>query len=121
MFRPPTTTVPGEVAEGQAQIFDWGWNADYPDPENFLFLLYGPKAKASKGGENAANYDNPEFDRLFTRMNAMANGPDARSSSTTCRILRHDAPWMFGFIPKGFSLQHALGLATCNKAEPDGQ
>ena len=55
----------GKMQEGNAQIFQWGWNADYPDPENFLFLLYGPNAKVVSGGENTANYANPEFDRLF--------------------------------------------------------
>ncbi len=55
------------MLKGTAQIFQWGWNADYPDPENFLFLLYGPNGKVGQNGENAANYDNPEFDRLSTR------------------------------------------------------
>lgn len=29
-----------KMLKGTAQLFQWGWNADYPDPENFLFLLY---------------------------------------------------------------------------------
>ncbi|MDZ7585752.1 MAG: ABC transporter substrate-binding protein, partial [Thiobacillus sp.] len=53
-----------KIRKGNAQLFEWGWNADYPDPENFLFLLYGPHKKVGTGGENAANYDNPEFNRL---------------------------------------------------------
>ena len=36
-----------KIRKGNAQLFEWGWNADYPDPENFLFLLYGP---AQEGG-----------------------------------------------------------------------
>ncbi|MES9963019.1 MAG: ABC transporter substrate-binding protein, partial [Candidatus Sedimenticola sp. 20ELBAFRAG] len=42
-----------KMRKGTAQIFMWGWNADYPDPENFLFLLYGPNGKLEHGGENA--------------------------------------------------------------------
>ena len=30
-----------KIRKGNAQIFEWGWNADYPDPENFLFLCTG--------------------------------------------------------------------------------
>ena len=57
-----------KMRKGTAQLFFFGWNADYPDPENFLFLLHGPQAHARTSGENAANYANPEFDRLFERM-----------------------------------------------------
>lgn len=38
-----------KMRRGVAQIFMWGWNADYPDAENFLFLLYGPNGKAKEG------------------------------------------------------------------------
>jgi len=64
-----------KMLNGTAQLFQWGWNADYPDPENFLFLLYGPNGKVKHQGENAANYANPAFDRLFDRMKNMADGP----------------------------------------------
>jgi ABC-type transport system substrate-binding protein len=50
-----------KIRKGNAQLFEWGWNADNPDPENFLFLLYGPHKKVGTGGENAANYDSAEF------------------------------------------------------------
>jgi ABC-type transport system substrate-binding protein len=97
-----------KMLQGNAQIFEWGWNADYPDPENFLFLLYAPNAKAGKNGENAANYSNPEFDRLFVQMKGMANGPKRQQViDRMTTLLREDAPWLFGFFPKGFSLQHA--------------
>src|SRR5690606_11194368 len=35
-----------KMRNGSAQMYMWGWVADYPDAENFLFLLYGPNAKA---------------------------------------------------------------------------
>ncbi len=97
-----------KVRKGTAQMFSWGWNADYPDPENFLFLLYGPNAKVDGGGENASNYANPEFDALFARMKNMDNGPERLAIiDRMLEILRRDAPWLWGYHPKAFSLHHA--------------
>ena len=97
-----------KMRSGAAQIFVWGWNADYPDPENFFFLLYGPNSKVKQGGENAGNYANPEFDRLFELMRNMQNGPERQQIIDRMQtILRQDAPWLFGYYPKDFSLLHA--------------
>ena len=97
-----------KMINGTAQIFIWGWNADYPDPENFLFLLYGPNGKADHRGENAANYANPEFDRLFEQMKNMDNGPERQAIiDRMVDIVRRDAPWVWGFHPKRFGLYHA--------------
>jgi len=94
-----------KMLKGTAQIFIWGWNADYPDPENFLFLLYGPNSKVASNGENAANYQNPEFDRLFDIMKNMPNGDERQSIiDQMMDIVRHDTPWIFGFHPKKFGL-----------------
>ena len=96
-----------KMLKGTAQIFQWGWNADYPDPENFLFLLYGKNGKVEHNGENAANYRNPEYDRLFERMKAMDDGPQRQAIiDRMIEILRRDSPWLFGFHPKQFALFH---------------
>jgi ABC-type transport system substrate-binding protein len=96
-----------KIRKGNAQLFEWGWNADYPDPENFLFLLYGPNKKVGAGGENAANYDNPEFNRLFERMKDMDNGPARQAIiDQMLEIVRRDAPWIFAYYPKSFGLRH---------------
>ena len=96
-----------KMLKGNAQIFEWGWNADYPDPENFLFLLYGPNKKVGLNGENAANYDNPEFNRLFEQMKNMENSPERQAVITRMvEIARHDAPWIWGFYPKNYALYH---------------
>jgi ABC-type oligopeptide transport system substrate-binding subunit len=93
---------------GNAQIFVWGWNADYPDPENFFFLLYGGNGKVKFGGENASNYQNPEFDRLFEEMRNMDDSPQRfQLIQQMQEIVRHDAPWVFGLHPKRFSLFHS--------------
>ena len=97
-----------KMTNGNAQIFRWGWNADYPDPENFFFLLYGENAKVGRNGENAANYKNPDYDRLFKAMRSMPDSPERLSIIRAMqRILQHDAPWVFGLHPKVFSLHHA--------------
>jgi len=97
-----------KMRQGTAQLFLWGWNADYPDPENFLFLLYGPNGKAKHGGENAANYENPEFDALFARMKNMDDGPERLELiRRMVDIARRDGPWLWGLHPMRFSLYHA--------------
>jgi len=97
-----------KMLKGTAEIFQWGWNADYPDPENFLFLLYGPNSKVGHNGENAANYNNAEFDRLFDQVKNMENTPQrAELIKRMMDIARHDAPWVWGYFPKQFSLHHA--------------
>lgn len=96
-----------KMSAGNAQIFVWGWNADYPDPENFFGLLYGFNGKVKYSGENAGNYHNPEFDQLFEQMRNMDNGePRLRLIRQMQDIVRRDAPWVFGFHPKTFSLYH---------------
>ena len=97
-----------KIRKGNAQIFEWGWNADYPDPENFLFLLHGPQQKVGEEGENASNYSNPEYDRLFERMKNMENGPQRQKIiDSMVSILRHDAPWLWGYHPRDYGLYHA--------------
>lgn len=97
-----------KMRRGQAQIYQWGWNADYPDPENFLFLFYGPHGKVEHGGENASNYANPQFDRLFERMRVLPNGPERqRLIDRMVELLRRDAPWVAGFHPQQVVLNHA--------------
>jgi ABC-type transport system substrate-binding protein len=96
-----------KMQNGTGQVYMWGWNADYPDPENFLFLLYGPNGKVEHQGENTANYANGEFDRLFDAMKYMDDGPERQAViDRLVEVVRRDAPWVWGFIPKSFSLHH---------------
>jgi ABC-type transport system substrate-binding protein len=96
-----------KVRTGAAQIFTWGWNADYPDPENFLFLFQSGQSKVKFQGENAANYSNPEFDALFDRMKSLENSPERQALvDRMVAILREDSPWLFGYHRKDYSLRH---------------
>ncbi|MDX1352209.1 MAG: ABC transporter substrate-binding protein [Thiomicrorhabdus sp.] len=99
-----------KVRQAKVQMFSWGWNADYPDPENFLFLLYGANASINTNGSgiNSANYDNPEFNRLFKQMKTMSNGPQRLAIiQKMVKIAQQDAPWIWGFNPKSLALYHS--------------
>lgn len=102
-----------KMQRGTAQMFMWGWMADYPDAENFLFLLYGPNGKAKHGGENAANYNNPEFNQLFEQLKYLDDGPEKVTVIDRMQaIVQRDAPWMFGYFPmSGGAYQQWVGNA----------
>lgn len=96
-----------KIRKGDTQMFFFGWNADYPDPENFFFLLHSAQAKVSKGGENAANYNNPEFDKLFEQMKNMDSTPQRLAIIDQMQaILHRDSPWLWGYHPKKYVLSH---------------
>ena len=96
-----------KIRKGSEQMFFLGWNADYPDPENFLFLLDGAQSRTLHHGENAANYDNPRYDALFERMRDMPNSPERqRIIDAMVGIARKDAPWIWGYFPKDYLLFH---------------
>jgi ABC-type transport system substrate-binding protein len=98
-----------KMIKGTGQIFFWGWLADYPDAENFLFLLYGPNAKALTGGngENVSNYQNPEYDRLFEKMKYEDDGPTKqRLIDQMIRVAQEDAVWSWGYFPTSAAAFH---------------
>jgi len=102
-----------KIRKGKAQLFSWGWNADYPDPENFLFLLYGKNATIKTGGAgiNSSNYQNPKFDRLFEEIKTMENSPKRLAKiKEMIKILQQDAPWVWGVHPKSLVLYHSWYL-----------
>ncbi len=97
-----------KLRKGAVQLYFLGWNADYPDPENFFFLLAGAESKVAHGGENTSNYASPEFDRLFAEMKDMDSGQQRLAIiSRMNRLLQQDAPWIFGFHPTSYTLGHA--------------
>ena len=94
--------VPGQDAQGQAPDLLRGWLADYPDAENFLFLLYGPNAKSMSQGENVANYENPEYDKLYSELKTLDDGPRKQEViDKMVALVQQDAPWSFGYFPCG--------------------
>ena len=97
-----------KVRKGNHQVFWLGWLADYPDAENFLFLLYGPNGKTRSDGENTANYDNPAFDRQYSQMKLLDDGPQKQAViDQMVKIAQQDAPWSFGYFPYSSSAVQA--------------
>ncbi|WP_425261979.1 ABC transporter substrate-binding protein [Rubrivivax sp. RP6-9] len=91
-----------KTLKGRHQIFWSGWLADYPDAENFLFLTYGPLGRSKNQGDNYANYDNPEYDKLYRQLQALDDGPAKQAVvDRMVAMLQHDAPWAFGYFPWG--------------------
>ena len=89
-----------KMRKGTQQVFFWGWLADYPDAENYLFLLYGPNSKAKADGENTANYENPEYDKRYNMLRLMDDGPAKQKViDEMVSILQQDAIWSFGWFP----------------------
>jgi ABC-type oligopeptide transport system substrate-binding subunit len=89
-----------KTRKGQYQVFWLGWNADYPDAENFLFLLNSQASKTLYDGENVANYNNPEYDRLFQQMKVRDDGPEKQVLiDRMVALAQQDAPWTMGFFP----------------------
>jgi ABC-type transport system substrate-binding protein len=91
-----------KTLKGKHQIFWAGWLADYPDAENFLFLLYGPNAKSKSQGENVANYESSEYDVLYRQLQTLDDGPKKQDViDRMVAISQQDAPWAMGYTPWG--------------------
>jgi peptide/nickel transport system substrate-binding protein len=97
-----------KVRRGAYQLFTWGWIADFPDPENFFFLLECGNAQSKSSGPNTANFCNPEFDRLYHEMKSLAN--TERRAGLIKRmlgLLEQERPWIELFHNEEYALSHA--------------
>ncbi|NLV74015.1 MAG: peptide ABC transporter substrate-binding protein [Chloroflexi bacterium] len=72
------------------QMYSSGWIADYPDPQNFVDLLFH-----SRSSQNHAGYNNPEVDRLLEAAR-VAESPDERYAlyHQAEALIVEDAPWL---------------------------
>ena len=94
---------------GNTQIYSHGWLADYPDPENFLFLMYSPESPlvCNCDGANNSNYESAEFDVLFERMRVLEPGPERDAVlAKMVELWRRDVVWMHAFHPLEFYLNN---------------
>jgi len=76
--------------EGKLPMRTDGWNADYPDAENFMQLLYGPNV----GQENHARFSLPEFDKLYEAAYKLPDSPErTRLFDRMTELVLAYAPW----------------------------
>ncbi|MXZ92294.1 MAG: peptide ABC transporter substrate-binding protein [Chloroflexi bacterium] len=90
-----------EVNEKQYHMFTLGWIADYPDPENFLDLLFH-----SESNNNHTNYSNPEVDRLLEEAR-IERDRERRFEiyNQVEQMILDDAPWVWTwFSGEGYAL-----------------
>jgi oligopeptide transport system substrate-binding protein len=89
----------------QTQIFQGGWEADYPDEQDFLQLFYGKNAPPL--GVNSAAYVNPEFDKLYDEASVMQDTPQRRELYLKMeRIVMEDCPWLIQYYPDDWLLHY---------------
>ncbi len=110
-FRPADWNRTREkLLTGNSQIYSYGWLADYPDPENFLFLLNGPESPlvCECDGSNNSNYESEEYDALFAEMRLLPPGPErAALIARMVELYRRDAVWLYAFYPKEIYLNNS--------------
>jgi ABC-type transport system substrate-binding protein len=97
-----------KIRRGAYQIFIWGWVADFPDPENFLFLLECGNARSKSGGPNTANFCNAEYDSLYRQMKDLPNNEQRGALiRQMLAILERERPWIELYNEEDFTLSHA--------------
>ncbi|HSR87549.1 MAG TPA: ABC transporter substrate-binding protein, partial [Pontiella sp.] len=102
----------------QAQMFQLGWVADYPDAENFLQLFY---SKNESPGPNHANYRNADIDRMYEQIRTMLDSPERTAIyEEMAGMIVEDCPWIFLYQPMDFGLIHSWVENYVSHAFPYG-
>lgn len=80
-----------KLDSGQSQLFRNGWIADYPDPDNFLDILFHSR-NAGPGG-NTTFYKNPKVDTLLDEAKTMKTSDERwEKYHEVERIIATDVP-----------------------------
>jgi oligopeptide transport system substrate-binding protein len=85
-----SATFVQDVTQHKYQMWEFGWSADYPDPQNFTEIHF-----FSKSQQNDTQYNNPQVDRLLLRARTEK---DSETRYKTYReaeaLILQDAPWI---------------------------
>jgi len=83
-------TFLSDLRDGEYQMFELGWVADYPDPENFLKIQFH-----SGSDNNYSRYANSEVDRLLEEADTEADEATRMSLYQQAeQIIVNEAPWI---------------------------
>ena len=92
----------------RAEVFRAAWIADFPSPENFLWLFYGatvPADVTQSSFPNTTRYKNPEFDKLFMEGKSAKTQEESYSAFMKAeQILMNDAPIMVLWYDENYRL-----------------
>jgi len=89
-----------DVFAQRPQFFSSGWIADYPDPENFLDILFH-----GESGLNHTKYSNPQVDQLLEEARTEQNlERRLQLYKQAERLIVADAPW----VPLWHSVDYVL-------------
>lgn len=93
---------------GRSDIFRGSWIADFPSPENFLWMLYGasvPTDPKQPSWPNTPRYKNPEYDKLFEAGKAAKTTEESYADFMKAeQILMEDAPIMVLWYGENYRL-----------------
>jgi len=88
----------------KAEFWRAGWIADYPDPENFLNLLYSghiPPKMTDRSYLNTARFKNAEFDKLYDKAMTITDAKERYQVYLEMdKISAEYAPWLILFYTK---------------------
>jgi len=72
------------------QMYELGWVADYPDPQNFLEILFH-----SKSAQNYGGYNNPEVDALLDKARGTLDDKERAALYLQAeQLILDDAVWI---------------------------
>ncbi len=80
---------------GEALFYRYGWNADYPDPDAFLYWLLHSRNIGPAG--NIGRYSNPKVDRLLDQARGLVRMEERIPLYREAELIavEEDAAWLF--------------------------
>jgi ABC-type transport system substrate-binding protein len=83
-----------------AQAAFTGWHQDFPDPSNFMDILFHSRSIHPQNSENRSFYRNPRLDEILDRARPETDREKRLALYAEANaILADDAPWAFLFYP----------------------